>query len=227
MLDVQRVVATLNRLFPNGGPRFDRYFGDAFSLSSAGLVGPNAQPQMAARALENLKSEIINNEAGVVKNRHLLELGHWALRFASVTVLLGLAFHALAQYEWQPEVRFALLGQFCYAWAGSMAGTWLSFCHRKARFTFEDLGKPEADFLWSSTRLIFTGLQTIIIGLLLVLEIVSISFGKITTADFGTQVEVALLVGLLCGFSEQTLPATVARQASVLLQKMEPPKPAG
>lgn len=222
MLDIDRVVATLNRLFPLGGPRFERYFEDAFSLASAGLVGPNAQPLTAARALQNLKDEVLINEAGVVKNKHLLELGYWALYFTLGAVALGLAFHGMAERGWLPKVNTRLLGQFCYAWAGAMAGTWVSFGYRKAQFTFEDLGRPEADYLWSSVRLIFTGLQTVIIGLLLVLEIVNISFGKISTAHFATSVELAVVIGLLCGFSEQTLPSAIAKQASAIFQKMEP-----
>ncbi len=222
MIDIERVVATLNRLFPTGGTRYERYFEDAFSLASAGLVGPNAQPVTAARALQNLKDEILINEAGIVKNKHLLELGCWALYFALGAVILGLAFHGMAERGWLPAINTRLLGQFCYAFAGAMAGTWVSFGYRKAQFTFEDLGRPEADYLWSSVRLIYTGIQTIIIGLLLVLEIVNISFGKISTAQFASTVEVAVFIGLLCGFSEQTLPSAIAKQASAIFQKMAP-----
>lgn len=217
VMDIERVITTLNALFPNGGQRFDLYMEDVFSLSNVGLVGECALTQSAARALESLKETVLTNEAGRVKNNHLLNLGKWALAFASAAVLLGLFAHWLAIIGRQPEVRFALLGQFCYAWAAAMAGTWVSFGWRKAAFTFEDLGKPEADYLWSSIRLIFTGLQTVIIGLLLVLGIVNISFGQITTAAFAHSVEMALLVGLLCGFSEQTLPSIIAKQATKLL----------
>lgn len=217
ILDIERVITTLNALFPDGGARFERYLGDAFSLSSVGLVGECADPVTATRALASLKETVLTNEAGRVKNNHLLNLGKWALAFASAAVLLGLFTHWLAIIGRQPEVRFALLGQFCYAWAGAMAGTWVSFGWRKAAFTFEDLGKPEADYLWSSIRLVFTGLQTVIIGLLLVLGIVNVSFGQITTAAFAHSVEMALLVGLLCGFSEQTLPSIIAKQATKLL----------
>ena len=66
------------------------------------------------------------------------------------------------------------------------------------------------------------GAAEIIIGLLLVLEIVNISFGKISTAQFASTVEVAVFIGLLCGFSEQTLPSAIAKQASAIFQKMAP-----
>lgn len=217
MLGIDRVVDTLNALFPGPDKRFDSYLEEAFSLASAGLVGDSAQPLTAARALESLKDEILMNEAGIVKNKHLLELGTWALYFAGGTIGLGLLFHTMAQLWWLPAVNTRLLGQFCYAWAGAMAGTWISFGFRKAQFTFDDLRRPEADYLWSSVRLIFTGLQTVIIGLLLVLEIVNISFGKISTAHFTTSVELAVVIGLLCGFSEQTLPSAIAKHASAIL----------
>jgi hypothetical protein len=222
MIAIEQVVVTLNTLFPEGGKRFEHYLGEAFSLSSAGLVGPSAQPQTAMRALQNLKDEILINEAGVVKNRHLLELGYWALYFALGATVLGLLFHGLSEREWLPTINTRLLGQFCYAWAGAMAGTWISFGYRKALFTFEDLGRPEADYLWSSIRLIFTGLQTIIIGLFLRLEIVQVSIGKISTANFASTVEVAVVIGMLCGFSEQTLPSAIAKHASALFQNMKP-----
>lgn len=221
-LDIERVVETLKQLFPEGGPRFDRYFEDAFSLASVGLVGPMAQPATAALALQSLKETILANEAGRVKNRHLLDLGRWALGLGAAAALLGLALHALGGWGRLDSVNCALLAQFCHAWAGAMAGTWISFGWRKAQFRFEDLGRPEADFLRPPARLVFTGLQTVIVGLLFTLGVVNVSFGQIATASFSTNVEMALLVGLLCGFSEQTLPSAIARQASSLLQKMVP-----
>ncbi|MGE4264635.1 MAG: hypothetical protein AB7E46_09215 [Desulfovibrio sp.] len=221
MLDLERVVATLNALFPQGEGNHARYLEDAFTLASVGLVG-TAYPETAARALESLKEGILLNEAGRVKNNHLLNLGKWALCFAAAAVLLGAAAHGLELSRWRGSVQFALIGQFCYAWAGAMAGTWVSFGWRKAQFRFDDLGRPEADYLWSSMRLVFTGLQTIIIGLLLSLGVVNVNFGQITTAAFAQSVEMALLVGLLCGFTEQTLPSAIAKQTSSLLQKMEP-----
>jgi len=222
MLALEQVVTTLNALFPSGDGNHARYLEDAFTLASVGLVGDTAYPETASRALESLKEGILLNEAGRVKNSHLLNLGKWALCFAAAAVLLGAAAHGLELSRWRGSVRFALIGQFCYAWAGAMAGTWVSFGWRKAQFRFDDLGRPEADYLWSSTRLIFTGLQTLIVGLLLSLGVVNVNFGQITTASFAQSVEMALLVGLLCGFTEQTLPSAIAKQASSLLQSIKP-----
>lgn len=53
---------------------------------------------------------------------------------------------------------------------------------------------------------------------------VYVSFGQIATAAFSTNVEMAELVGLLCGFSEQTLPSAIARQATELLRGVAPGK---
>ncbi len=223
-LDIERVVETLRQLFPERGPRFDSYLEDAFSLASVGLVGPMAKPATAVLALQSLKETILGNEAGRVKNRHLRDLGRWALGLGAAAVLLGLALHALAGWGPLATANCALLAQFCYAWAGAMAGTWVSFGWRKAQFRFEDLGRPEADFLCPPARLVFTGLQTVIIGLLFTLGVVNVGFGQIDTAGFAQSVEMALLVGLLCGFSEQTLPSAIARQATTLLRGAAPAK---
>lgn len=126
-LDIERVVETLKQLFPERGPRFESYLEDAFSLSSVGLVGPMAQPATAVLALQSLKETILANEAGRVKNTHLIELGRWALALGAAATVLGLVLHGLDRKGWLSSVNCALLGQFCYAWAGAMAGTWVSF----------------------------------------------------------------------------------------------------
>jgi hypothetical protein len=60
--------------------------------------------------------------------------------------------------------------------------------------------------------------MTLILGLAFSLGMLQISIGGVSTADIATKNEVALLVGMLCGISEQALPATLNDQANKLLR---------
>ena len=98
-----------------------------------------------------------------------------------------------------------------------MAGVWLSFGARKATFRFEDLHIPEQDRLEPMIRLFFAGLLTVILGLLFSVNAVSLTVGSITTSEINSNFRVALLIGMLCGFSEQILSSKVAKEASSFL----------
>jgi hypothetical protein len=111
-----------------------------------------------------------------------------------------------------PEIMSFLLLE-----AGCMAGVWVSFGARKTVLAFEDLHILEQDRLEPIVRLIFAGLLTLILGLLFSTQAIEVTLGAIKSAEFVNHPAIALLFGLLSGFSEQALSAQVGKQAANLV----------
>ncbi len=207
--EVEKCLTSINILFPEGDKRFDEYFRSLLSLARVGLVGPTAQPEVANRALIGLKNDITAREGGKVKNQYMKRLGGQALLVGLPALLT-----AIALYHYQQR---AVVTYFLFLWSGSMAGIWLSFGARKTVVKFEDLHILEDDRLEPLIRLFFAGLLTLLIGLLFSTKTVIINLGAVTTEQINTNVRVALIIGTLCGFSEQALSSRVLKQASYLL----------
>jgi hypothetical protein len=208
--EVDGALTVLRMLFTTDDTRFEEYFRPLLSLAQAGLVGDSAQPELGLRALVSLKNDITAREAGRVKNQYMKVLGQRALVAGLPALAAGFAMPLIA-----PDLP--ALRSFLLLWSGCMAGVWLSFGARKTVFTFEDLNIPEQDRMEPLVRLVFAGLLTMVIGLLFETHAMEITLGAIKSSDFGTRPTVALLIGMLSGFSEKVLSSQVGRQASALL----------
>ncbi|MCJ7579000.1 MAG: hypothetical protein MUP98_00525 [Candidatus Aminicenantes bacterium] len=211
--EIDRVLVVLRALFPNENDiNFNEYFRPLLSLAQAGLVGENAQPKLAKGALDALKNEILAREAGRVKNKYMKNLGKKAFLFGGLPLFIGLIFYWIA-----PQLR--LLWTYLLLWAGCMAGVWLSFGARKADYRFEDLHIPEKDRLEPSVRLVFSGLISIIFGLLFATGAIEMKVGGILLSNFISNFQIALLLGMILGFSETTLPSALASKASSFIRR--------
>lgn len=209
--EIDRTLTVVQMLFPDKDSQFEEYFRPLLSLAQVGLVGDSADPKLAGRALATLKDEIVSREGGRIKNQYMKKLGIYALSMALPIAVIGAILHYVC-----PELR-AISG-FLLLWSGCMAGVWLSFGARKVFLKFEDLNIVEKDRLDPAIRLVFAGLLTMIIGLLLSTKAVVINLGGVTTENFTSSIEICLLIGLLCGFSEQALSAKVSKHASSILE---------
>ncbi len=107
----------------------------------------------------------------------------------------------------------------------------LSYIGRKNRLkTFPPKGEGLYPALWKlnvlekdrlnpSTRLIFAGLLTIVIGLLISTEAVVFEVGSLSTKWFKTtKIQIPLLIGIFCGLSEQVLSTKVAQHTSDFIE---------
>jgi hypothetical protein len=103
---------------------------------------------------------------------------------------------------------------FLYLWSGCMTGVWLSFGIRRPTLQFFELHIPEPDLLHPLMRLLFAGLLTVIISLLLVSKAISIGIGGISTEGIYDNGVTAWLIGALCGVSEQLLSQQVTQHAA-------------
>jgi hypothetical protein len=208
--EVEHTLTVLRSLFPNGGPRFEGYYQPLLALAQVGLAAETPQPEVARRALNALKQQVVTWEGGGIKNRYMKQLGACAALLAAPAAVGAL----LLLWAGSDDTMFA---RFLAVWGGCMAGVWLSFGARKTAWTFDDLHMPERDRLEPLIRLVFAGLLTIIIALSFSTETVVVAVGTVNSAQVNSSYRVALLVGMLCGFSEQALSSTVARHAGAWL----------
>lgn len=210
--DIDSVLIVLRTLFPEENDvRFNEYFRPLLSLAQTGLVGDSAQPKLAEGALTALKNEIVVREAGRVKNKYMKSLGKKAFLLGAPPLIVAFILYSLI-----PQLQ--LLQNYLFLWAACMAGVWLSFGARKTRFRFEDLSIPEKDRLEPTVRLVFAGLITIVFGLLFATGAVEVKVGGISLADFTQNFQIALLLGMILGFSETALPSVLASKASAFVR---------
>ncbi len=213
--EVADALTVLRGVFPNEGQRFEEYFRQLLSLAQAGLVGETANPQVASRALATLKGDIVAREGGRIKNQYMKKLGAKAA-LLGVPTLVG----AILVILFLPAAT--RLAGYMFLWVGAMVGVWLSFGTRKVALRFEDLHIPEQDRLEPMVRLIFSGLLSLIMGLIFANGAMEVSLGSITTAQFVEDPEIAILIGVLCGFSEKALSAQIASSAVKIIPARAP-----
>lgn len=211
--EIEKVLTVLRTLFPeNENERFEEYFRPLLSLAQAGLVSDNPQTKISAHTLVELKNEIVVREGGRVKNKYMIRLGLNAILIACPLLIVALILNWLA-----PQLQ--IFKNFSILWVGCMAGVWISFGARKAHFRFEDLHIPEEDRLEPFVRLCFAGIITIIFGLMFSTGFVEVKTGEFLLADFTNNSQIALLLGMVLGFSETVLPSILASKTSAFIRK--------
>ena len=217
---IERTLRALRAIYATRDAELTVHFDNLYNLAAAGLSGPQAQPEFAQRMLTEFRAEVLEREAGPTKNRYMSTLGVACLRAGSPPLLLGMIAYAVAKAGYVAEPSLTALrmaSNFALVLAACAAGVWVSFGARKAKFTFEDLSVPEADFLYPNQRLAFAGILTSALVLLFHSGAAQVSIGSMTTAMVLRSPVVALIVGFLCGFSEQVLAKSISNQAAKII----------
>jgi hypothetical protein len=197
--------------------RFRIYYVRLFHIAQLGLQGA-AQPEIAAAALAVVTADLLDDEAGRVKNAHLRALGVHALKFSMPFALLyliiglspnGFFVAGLRDLAIDPPT----LAAFSVLWIGCFTGVWLAYGIRKAKVSLSDLVTTDEDRLDPQIRLIFAGLLTMLLGILFTLGVFELKIGAVELTDIAARPMLAFLVGTFCGISELVLPASVGDRA--------------
>ena len=182
---------------------------------------------MAKLALAGISENLIEDEAARVKNTHLRRLGGIAI-LASIPCLLLYALAMLAsptglvgQFLVALRVDSKVFANFMLLWVGCFTGVWLSYGIRTSVFTLSDLTRTDGDYLLPAIRLLFAGILTMILGLVLMLGVVHITIGSYSVTDISSNPTLAYLVGALCGTSELLLPSIVAKRSTEFLRSLK------
>lgn len=220
LFDVQATLEIIRTLYKADKRLFANCFDQLLKLSQVGLVGDNAQPQLAKRALDQFKSEITNKESGKVKNKYLKELGIKALWFGLPALIGGAIFNYLSCKKNHFDCLDCLFAaNLIILWAGTMVGVWLSFAITRTYINFNDLTIIEKDRLEPSLRLIFTGLLAIIFGLLFFKKSIVISLGGLSSEQISSDPISSFLLGVILGLNEKIVGSTLTKKTSGLFDK--------
>lgn len=225
--DVERVLHAITRLFLDEKykreERFRPYYVQLVNLAALGLAGPNASPELAKRALENITAELIDTEGPAIKNGHLGRLTKVGLCLAIGPLVL---YVLLSLYGQQPDVAAFLrrlsvdpqqLSSFMILWVGCFVGVVLSYGSRTTTMTLHDLIVTDADYLSPLTRHLFAGTLTMMLGILLGLGIFEIKITGLSSKQLIADPTIAFLIGSFCGLSELVLPGAVSKRAGEVL----------
>lgn len=214
--EIERALSALRVIYAESSSgKFNEAFAKLLNLAQVGLVGPKPATSVAVSALDSLKSEIVDREAGRIKNNYMIKLGKWALAFCAIGVIAYLV--AGIDSELVPaQVRH--YRNFLLLWSGCMIGVWCSFASRKVIMGFFDLAGIEEDKVDPPLRLIFSGLLTSILGLIFVTGFANIVVGTFEGAKFLNNGSVALLIGALSGLAEKALPGAIMQRAQTIFQ---------
>jgi hypothetical protein len=207
---------------------FRIYYIRVYRLAQLGLEGPNVAPDIANSALTIVIADLINDEAGNVKNRHLRRLGFRAVALAALCLVLYVLLRLISAY-WNSGTRFLfnlgveapLAASFMILLAGCFLGVWLSYGVRTTTFSLDDLLVTDQDRLNPLIRLFFAAALTVIIGIVISLPIVELKLGGFPLTTLAHFPMLAFLIGCFCGISELVLPTAVAKRANDFISNLK------
>jgi hypothetical protein len=226
-IEIVKVLRTCRRLYLEASPprpaRFRIYYTRLFRLAQLGLQGDNPQPEVAATALATVTADLIDDEGAAIKNGYLVKLGRYVCIYSAPPLALYALLHLLP-WEWtnaglgRLNIDLELLSSFLLLWIGCFAGVWLSYGIRKTQFSLADLTNSDQDRLAPHIRLLFAGLLTMLIGILITFGLIDLSVGTVALSDITEWPLLAFLVGAFCGISELSLPVSISNRASTIIK---------
>lgn len=203
--------------------RFSEYFNRIVSAARVGLQTP-AYTEVAMPELQAVRAEIVYREGPTIGNRYLKRLGARALLYflLAMTIQIG---SVLLERHGPAIFAHLTLHNLPLMWAGSMMGAWLSIGISRRAPSLEDLARIREDSLDADIRLVFVGLLTVVVGLVLLTNMVTITVGDFDGSTINKQWMVALLVGAFCGIGEKAMSNRLVQQAERLFGGGAAPSP--
>lgn len=222
--EVERALSVINSLYvaPKDSLKLNEAFNKLVALSRVGLVGQAACPEIAQDALRSLESDIVSREAGPVKNAYMRQLGIWALSLSAGALIVFFVTDNLPSFFPLQVTKYRF---FFILWSGCMLGTWLSFASRQVVLGFYDLIALEEDRIEPPLRLIFSGLLTVVLGLIFTTGVGNVAIGRFSAEELIHSGSIAFLVGSFAGLSEKALPSAILSKATDILPIKRPAQP--
>lgn len=225
-LNIDKVLRACQRLYLKSIPaypeKFRIYYVRLFRIAQLGLETETSSG-LANTVLASITSDLIEDEGATMKNGHLLKLGRYAAFYSAPALLIYVIASLVAPASavsilTRLHIDASFLACFAILWTGCFIGVWLSYGIRKTKISLSDLTLSDGDYLAPHIRLLFAGLLTMIVGILLALHIVELKIGSISLTDITGSPMLAFLVGLFCGISEAALPASIGSRAATFIQ---------
>lgn len=220
-IDITNTLATIKLLYKTESSQFSKAFDQLFWIAKTGLEGDeigNVQVTLSVKALAQFKKEIVDRESSKKKNEYLIKLGVRALILGLPFLILGayINYRACQNLHYCNCVQPNYLANIMILWSGTMCGVWLSFAITRTILGFDDLAIIEKDGLEPALRLIFTGILSIVFGLLFITNAIEIKLGSLSSHDISKDPITAFLIGTILGLNEKIIGNTLTKKTSAL-----------
>lgn len=213
-LAVERALTVIKALYslPKDRKKLDESVAKLLALSQVGLVA--AAPAIASDALRSFEHDIVEREAGPIKNAYMRKLGLWAAGFGGSALAAYFVLETFPNFA-LPQIQ-AYRGMLL-VWTGCMIGAWASFATRKVNISFADLTKLEEDRIDPPLRLMFTGILTLVLALIFTTGMADVEVGSFRASMLLSSGSVAMLLGAFAGLGEKALPSAVSSRADQVI----------
>ena len=165
-------------------------------VADVGLEGANVKTRLASSAVEQIAGEVVTRVGKKVQIRYLARL----LLFVFVGVGAGLVI----------QVFFKGYGAVL---AASMVGAWISVAAFRREVVLADLAQFMDSKYEPAVRLFFVGLVACAVALFVKTRLLSIVLGDLKLAEFTSDPEVAVVLGLVAGISEKKISVQLIQKA--------------
>ncbi len=214
IMDIENTLTTIKSLyFTMNKGIFIKYYDQLLKLTQVGLVGENPHLDLSKKALSQLKSDIVDKESGSIKNKYLFRLGRKVIIYFFVFFII---FKFLNHSYESSNLDYKTFSNFSLLLCGTFIGVWISSTISKTQLKFEDLITIDSNQLIPDLRLIFTGLISIIFGLLLFKGIISIKLSNFAFEDFYNDSITSLLLGLIMGLNERIIGSSLIKRVDTI-----------
>lgn len=195
--------------------KFYIYFNQLKNIAKLGLEGENAQCAIANKGLDMFKEEILNNEAGKIKNNYIESLGKSAFKLGVIPLAIGIIIDFILCSKTTFLCTNCLFTKNLFIlWSGTMLGVWISYITSRNTIAFEDLILVEKDFLEPYIRLLFVGGLSIIFALLLINKVFVIKLGELSSENILKDIITAFVIGAILGLNDRILGTTITKKVS-------------
>lgn len=174
-----------------------------------GLIGNDVDTSRAIHELDIIRDKIAITEGKKLKESYIIKLGKWSLVLGLIPLIIGLMV--------QSTVKDTSIIRYVNLWAGCMAGTWISYTARRVSLDFKDLHICQSDQLEPLLKLLFIGISTIFLFLIIETQLINISFGKVDKGMM-KDIRVVFLFGGFCGLLDSRIPTTLYKKAGTTLK---------
>lgn len=213
ILDIEKTQIVIKELYkPDKNILYTKYFNQLLKLAQVGLVGDAPNLDLALKAIQQLKSDIVRRESTDIKNKYLKNLGNITINYTLFFIILSVIVKLLFYFKESPNLEYLM--NFSVLISGSTIGVWLSATISKTKLEFDDLINMETNQLLPNVKMIFTILLTTMFGLLFIKEAIVIEIGPISTKDFLNDTIIAMIFGVVLGLNERFLGKTFINSSS-------------
>ena len=177
------------------------YYSCLLSLSQYGLAGEAAEPIQADETLQNLEEEFLHSEKKNIRGEFVARYFFSAIFFILLIFVIG--FISAQIFENVDIMRETVsFNQIVFSFSSfimAFLGISASSFWRSGADTFEQLRKLEVEDLSPVWRHVFGAVVLLFMMILLKSEVVSISIGKVTSAEFDSNFYASATLGIFVG----------------------------